>query len=133
LSEQACAEFEGDNMKKLTKTNPRLIKLVGDLRNRGYKDSVNLWIDISERLCRPTRRTPEVNLWKLDMYTKAGDIVLVPGKVLGDGNLGHKLTVSALKFSKKAYNEIIKKGGDAITVEELMKRNPRGKNVIIME
>ncbi len=126
-------EFKGDNMKRLTKTNPRLIKLVGDLRDRGYNDSVKLWIDISKRLCRPTRRMAEVNLWKLDMYTKEGDTVIVPGKVLGDGNLTHKVTVSALKFSKKAYNEIIKNGGEAITIEELMERNPHGKNVIIME
>jgi len=94
---------------------------------------VNLWVDISKRLCRPTRKMPEVNLWKLDMHTKDGDVVVVPGKVLGDGNLGHKITVSALKFSKKAYNEIIKSGGDAITIEELVERNPQGKNVIIME
>jgi len=126
-------EFKGDNMKRLTKTNPRLIKLVGDLRDRGYKGSVKLWVDISKRLCRPTRRMAEVNLWKLDMYTKEGDTVIVPGKVLGDGNLTHKVTVSALKFSKKAYNEIIKNGGEAITIEELMERNPHGKNVIIME
>jgi len=120
-------------MKKLNKTNPRLIKLVENLRNKGYKDSVNLWVDISKRLCRPTRKMPEVNLWKLDMHTKDGDVVVVPGKVLGDGNLGHKITVSALKFSKKAYNEIIKNGGDAITIEELVERNPQGKNIIIME
>ena len=120
-------------MKKLNKTNPRLTKLVENLRNKGYKDSVNLWVDISKRLCRPTRKMPEVNLWKLDMHTKDGDVVVVPGKVLGDGNLGHKITVSALKFTKKAYNEIIKNGGDAITIEELVERNPQGKNVIIME
>ena len=89
-------------MKKLNKTNPRLIKLVENLRSKGYKDSVNLWVDISKRLCRSTRKMPEVNLWKLDMHTKDGDVVVVPGKVLGDGNLGHKITVSALKFSKKA-------------------------------
>lgn len=120
-------------MKKLSKTNSRLIKLVEDLRNKGYKDSVNLWIEISKRLCRPTRNMSELNLWKLDMHTKEGDVVIVPGKVLGDGNLGHKITVSALKFSKKAYNDILKAGGDAITIEELMERNPQGKNVIIME
>jgi large subunit ribosomal protein L18e len=133
LSEQKCAEFEGDDMKKLKKTNPRLVKLVEDLREKGYTDNVNLWKEISRRLCRPTRRMAELNLWKLEKYTAEGDTVIVPGKVLGSGRLDHKLTVAALKFSEKAYSQITKAGGNAITIETLMEKNPQGTNVIIME
>ncbi len=120
-------------MKKLRKTNPRLIRLVDDLRKKGYDDDVSLWVEISERLRRPTRRMAELNLWKLEKYTEEGETVVVPGKVLGAGRLDHSVTVSALKFSKKAYNEITKNGGEAITIEELVERNPQGENVRIME
>ena len=120
-------------MKRLKKTNPRLIKLVEHLREKGYTDNVALWVEISKRLCRPTRRMSELNLWKLERYTAEGDTVVVPGKVLGAGRLGHKLTVAALKFSKKAYKSITDAGGDAITIEALVEKNPQGTNVIIME
>ncbi|MEA1992912.1 MAG: 50S ribosomal protein L18e [Euryarchaeota archaeon] len=120
-------------MKKLRKTNSRLIGLVEELRDKGYEEDVPLWVDISKKLCRPTRRMAEVNLWKLNKHTERGDTIVVPGKVLGAGRLEHELTVSALKFSKKAYRSITNAGGNAIAIEELVEKNPQGKNITIME
>lgn len=120
-------------MKKLRKTSPRLIQLVDDLRKKGYEENVDLWVELSKRLCRPTRQMAELNLWKLEKHTGEKETVVVPGKVLGAGRLDHRVTVSALKFSKKAYMKITENGGEALTIEELIERNPAGKDVRIME
>ena len=59
---------------------------------------------------------------KLDAIQKAlksGDLTI---KILGDGDLTKKLSVSATKFSKQATTKITAVGGEAI---ELPKPNPR--------
>ena len=35
-----------------------------------------------------------------------GILVIVPGKILGNGTLGHKLTVCAYSFSETALNKL---------------------------
>jgi len=52
---------------------------------------------------------------------KSGELII---KVLGDGDLTKKLTVSATKFSKTASEKITAAGGQAL---ELPKPNPRPK------
>ena len=64
-------------------------------------------------------------------YTKEGDIVLVPGKVLSMGELNKNVTVAGWRFSKSAEEKINRKG-KAITIQELMKQNPEGKKVRII-
>ncbi|MHC1604845.1 MAG: 50S ribosomal protein L18e [Candidatus Methanofastidiosia archaeon] len=118
-------------MKKIRKTNPNLVEIVENLRKRGYENNVALWIALSKKLSKASRKRSEVNLSKIDRFTKEGDTVAVPGKVLGTGNLNHKVTVAAFKFSETA-KERIGKEGEAISLEELMKRKPKGSNVKIL-
>jgi large subunit ribosomal protein L18e len=123
---------EGDDMKKLRKTNPNLISLITLLQKEGYKDSTPLWIDISKRLSRPTRQRSAVNISKINRYTKDGETVVVPGKVLGAGILDHSVTVSAFAFSQSA-REKISVQGRALTIEELLRENPKGTGIRILE
>ncbi|MFQ5892245.1 MAG: 50S ribosomal protein L18e [Candidatus Methanofastidiosia archaeon] len=118
-------------MRKLKKTNPNLVKLIEDLMNFGYKNKSMIWVYIAKRLAKPSRRMPEVNISKLNRFTKEGEIVLIPGKVLGSGNLDHSLTVSAFKFSKNAEKKI-KEKGKIVEIPELMKKNPKGTHVKVM-
>lgn len=119
-------------MKKMKKTNPNILSLIDFFIDKGYSENIPLWIDLSKRFRRPTRHLPEVNLSKINRYCKDGDVIIVPGKVLGSGDLEHKITVSAFKFSKSAM-EKINKSGRAITLYELYKENPKGSGVKIME
>lgn len=118
-------------MKKLKKTNPNLVSLINRLRIEGYKNEVPLWVDISKRLAKSTRQRVEVNLSRINRYTIEGDTVLVPGKVLGAGDLDHAVTVSAFAFSQTA-RERINAAGRALTIEELLKENPKGTGVKIL-
>jgi large subunit ribosomal protein L18e len=134
LSERAemRKSSEGEYMKKIQKTNPNLVSLIKLLQTEGYHNNVPLWIDISKRLSRPTRHKAEVNLSKINRYTEEGETVIVPGKVLGAGVLDHTVIVSAFAFSQSAREQINAKGR-TLTIQELLKENPQGKGVKILE
>jgi large subunit ribosomal protein L18e len=116
----------------LKKTNPNLIRLIELLRTEGYTNDVPLWVALSKRLAKPTRHKAEVNFSKINRYTKEGDTVVIPGKVLGAGSLDHTVTVAAFAFSHAA-REGINAVGRALSIEELLKENPKGTKVKIME
>ena len=56
----------------------------------------------------------------------------MPGKVLGAGSIGHKLTISAFQFSSGAKEKLEKAGAKIITLTELSKNNPSGKGIRII-
>jgi len=120
-------------MKRTGPTDINLRRLIRYLRKKSNEENVKIWKDIAWRLERPRRQRAEVNISRINRYTKEGDMVVVPGSVLGAGNLDHKVIVAAWKFSEKAKEKIIQAGGEAITIEELIERNPKGSGVIIME
>ena len=70
-------------------------------------------------------------MYKVAKYSKANDVIIVPGKVLGTGDLDHAVTVAAFGFSDEAEKKIAQKG-KVITIEALMKQNPTAKNVRIL-
>jgi large subunit ribosomal protein L18e len=57
-------------------------------------------------------------------------IVVFPGKVLGTGNISHKITLFSFSISNSAAAKIIEKGGKLITHSDLIEQNPTGKGVV---
>jgi len=110
----------------MKKTNPKLKKLIEDLSKKDEK----IWKDVAQRLSKPKKI--EVNLARINRYAKKGDNVLVPGKVLGYGNLDKVLTVSAFSFSKEAEKKIKNAGGMTMNIEELVVKNPKGSKIILL-
>ncbi len=109
-----------------------LRKLADDLASIGRKEGAPVWIRVAELLYKPTRSRITVNLSKINRYAKEGEMVLVPGKVLGAGRLEKKLVVAAYAFSETAIKKIKEAGGEAITLLEAAKRNPKGSNTRII-
>ncbi len=118
-------------MRKTGPTNPYMKKLIADLRSLGTKEKVKLWKRIADELEKPTRRRREVNLDRISRNTKKGETVIIPGKVLSKGELVHNIKVAAWKFSGTAEQKI-NKNGKAISIQELIKENPKGKGVRII-
>ncbi len=112
-------------------TNINLRKLVDELKKKSAEENVKIWKRIATDLERPTRIRRLVNISKLNRFTKKDDVIVVPGKVLGSGDIDHSVTVAAFTFSEQA-KEKINKMGKAISLAELLKKNPKGKNVKIM-
>lgn len=112
--------------------NPERRRLIEKLKLEGRGKKVNLWVRIAEELSKGRKNRRETNIWKINKYCKDGEFVLIPGKVLGYGNLEHKVNVVAFKFSKSAKEKIKSAGGEVISIEELLRRNPTGSKVKIL-
>jgi len=126
-------------MRRRRKTNPKLDKLIGDLKRIARENSAPVWRDIAKRLEKPRRSYAAVNLSKINRYSAPNDTILVPGKVLSAGVIEKPVTVAALGFSKKAFEKIRKCGegeekgkGKCISIEELAETNPKGSGVKII-
>ena len=117
-------------MARRKKTSTTLITTIKLLQMLSGKS--RLWADIAERIKKPRRLLAEVNLSKLSRYTSEGDVVVVPGKVLGSGDIRHKLTVAALGFSKTAMLKLRKAGCRCLTIRELAEMSPEGSGVKII-
>lgn len=113
--------------KRTGPTNPNLKRLIRTLRTTSGKEGVDIWRKIASELERQTRSRREVDIARLNRVTKAKETIIVPGKVLATGDINHDLTVAAWRFSAAAKQKI-----NAITIEELLKQNPKGKNIRIV-
>lgn len=119
-------------MKKVKTTNPELIKLIQDLKKKSRENKNELWRNLAERLSTSKRSRIALNVSRLNRYTKEGETVAVPGKVLGAGKATHPMTVAAFAFSDRAKSKILKAKGNCLSIRDLMEKNPTGKNVKLM-
>jgi large subunit ribosomal protein L18e len=102
-------------------------KLIRDL----WKTKQRIWKQVSKKLSGPRRNRIEANLYRINKKTKENDTIVVPGKILGLGDLNHRLTIACLDYSTSAKDKIEKSGSKLITIEELLEQNPEGKNIKI--
>ena len=112
--------------------NKELIDTIRMLRKSASEMKAPIWREAAEALSKPRSRRVTVNVSRINRYTKEGETILVPGKVLGAGKLDHPVTVAAFSFSKSAKIKISEAGGKAITIPELIEANPKGSNVRLM-
>jgi large subunit ribosomal protein L18e len=120
-------------VRKITKTNPNITELIRNLKKKSNSEEAAIWKDVAKRLGRSTRRKAQVNLSTINRHSSDDETVLVPGKVLGSGDLNHKVQVVALGFSKTAQEKIESAGGECLDIGTAMEQNPKGSNIRILE
>lgn len=108
------------------KANPILRELIEDCNKLASKSK--FWKKITKELSRSTRRMREVNIYKLNRVTKPKEQIIIPGKLLGIGELKHDLTIYCLKYSQSTKNKI----KNLFPIQELIKKNPEGKGTRII-
>ncbi len=119
-------------MKRTGSTNPILKELIRELKKASIDQDVAIWKRVATDLEKSTRSRRIVNLSKISRYTKENETIVIPGKVLGSGDLSHRLNVAAYKFSESALEKLQKIGAKAIPLKELIKENPKGKKIRII-
>ena len=112
--------------------NTMLDNTMWTLRTAYKKTKAPIWRGLQEELSGPRANRREVNVGKLAELTKSGEVLVVPGKILGTGNLGHKLTVCAYSVSEGAAKKIVSAGGKVISFEDLAKKHPDGRGVRVI-
>jgi len=92
-----------------------------------------IWEAASERLSSTKGNRVEVNVSRISRLAKAGEAVFVPGKVLGTGLIDKKVVIGAFSFSASARSKIEGAGGTALSVEQFVKKYPKGSGVKLVE
>lgn len=91
------------------------------------------WLEVAEILSSPRRKRAEVNLSEIDKNSKNNETILVPGKVLSQGELNKKIKIAAVNFSEKSKEKINKAGASFLSILELIKENPKAEGVKILK
>jgi large subunit ribosomal protein L18e len=102
------------------------------LRNALKKNKVPIWKAVIKELSRSRSNRREVNIGELAHVTKDKEVVIVPGKILGSGEISHKLTVWCFTISEVATRKILDAGGKMLPLDSLIKKYPDGKGVRII-
>jgi len=105
------------------KTNARLVETI-ELAKK------NNLLDLAKKLSGPTRLQSKVNLEDLNKLKE--DKILVVGKVLGNGQIERKISISALGFSKPAMEKLKKKGCETKTIRQEIEKNKKLEGVKII-
>lgn len=119
-------------MKQIQKTNPILIQLIKDLKKVSWAEEAPIWRTIAKSLEKSSQNWAKVNIGKLAKYCAKSEEIVIPGKLLGTGNIDFPVKVAAFNASAVAREKIIKAGGSVIKISDLVKSNPKGTNVKIM-
>jgi large subunit ribosomal protein L18e len=114
-------------------TNQFLKRSAVQLERRAKEEKVAIWSAAAEMLSRSAVNKVEVNLGHISRMVEGSSPVFVPGKVLGTGSVGKKLVIGAFSYSASARSKIVKAGGEALGVDEFLKRFPKGSGVRLVE
>jgi len=107
-------------------------KLIIKLKRQSRHPGGRIWHTLYDDLQSARRARVTVNVGDLQRNYTRGHVMVVPGKVLGDGIIEDKFDVAAVSFSAQARAKIESKGGQCLTLEEFMEKNPTGKNARII-
>jgi len=119
-------------MKRTGPTNSVTLQLISELKQVARAQDAPVWMRVATDLEKPTRQRHSVNVYKISKITNDGDTIVIPGKVLGMGDISRKVTVAAHTFSRQAAEKIAHAGGKTLAISELLKQNPKGKNVRVV-
>jgi len=107
-------------MKATGPTRKSTRDLIVKLEKLGRKNKKAIWLKVAEILSKPRRNRASINLWRLNKLAKKfpSKTFIMPGKVLGKGDVSGKITIAALDFSGEARKKIEAMKGKAISLEE---------------
>ena len=106
-------------------TNERKKEIISSL----YSKNEKIFHRIADELSKSSRQNVNVNLSKIEKYAKDKGAVIIPGKVLGNGELMKDVFVIAYSFSDSAYNKLKKK----LTIKEFIDKNQKIKGLQILK
>ncbi len=108
------------------------LEVIQYLEQAAKSNGSNIWSAVAKELSRVRKNRRQVNVRKISKYTAEGDTIVVPGKVLGDGLINHKVIVAAYRFTEGAEKKIKKAGGETLSIAELLEKNPKGSKIRLM-
>ncbi len=90
------------------------------------------WLEIAGIVSGSRRKRINLNLNEINKQVKKGEKIVVPGKVLSQGNIDKKIKIVALNFSEKAKEKLLKSGCEVSSILEEIKSNPSAEGIKIL-
>ena len=108
------------------KSNSKLIETI----IAGKKN--DSWNQVAGILSGPRRKKICINLEEINKNSKPGEVVVIPGKVLSQGNIDKKIKVVAFNFSEKAKEKLLSAKCDVSYILDEIKSNPSAKGIKVI-
>ena len=108
------------------KINPELVETIIKAKKN------DKWLGIASLLSAPRKLKISVNLEKIEKESKEGDTIIVPGKVLSQGDISKKIRIAALSFSQQAREKLKNRKCEIVTIKEEISKNKEAKGVKIL-
>lgn len=109
------------------KTNKELVEtIIAAKKNKA-------WLEVASVLSGPRRKRVNINLDEIKRQSKDGEKIIVPGKVLSQGELNKKIEIIALGFSERAKEKILKSGSKTLSIFEEIKKNPEANGIRVLK
>ena len=80
-----------------------------------------LWKRVYSLSAVPARNRRSVNLYKLEKNTIEGDNVIIPGKLLSEGKITHKLNVCAIEYSAATLKSLSSSNCKVLSLDDMLK------------
>ena len=113
----------------VTQAKVNMLKI---LKAASKENDAPIWAKVANYIQKSRSNQKIVNLTKIDQTTEDGNAVVITGKILGTGNISHKISVSSLSISNSAAKKIIESGGEVLQFSEMIQKFPTGKGVKII-
>jgi large subunit ribosomal protein L18e len=105
-------------------------KLIRQLENT----KILVFKEIASILKGKRRSRPEANLGHINRVVKDGDVIVVPGKLLGSGALEHKnVTIGALAWSESVAEKAKAAGAKLLSLPQMLEEYPKGSNIRLVK
>ena len=112
--------------------NQAKVNMLKILKKASRENDAPIWSKIADYVQKSRSNQKIVNLTKINETTEDGNAIIITGKVLGTGNISHKVLVSSFSISNSAAKKIKESGGEVLKFSEMIKKFPTGKGVKII-
>jgi large subunit ribosomal protein L18e len=109
------------------KSNPVLVEtIIAAKKNKN-------WNAVAAVLAGSKKNRSNLNLEEINEEAGEGEILVVPGKVLSQGEIKSGLKIVALDFSEKAKEKLLNAKCEVSTMLEEIKKNPEAKGIKVLK
>ena len=117
----------------MTASTPILRQAAVMLDRAAKQQKAPIWREASRLLSAEPQIRVEVNVGRISRLAAEGQALFVPGKVLGTGVMDKKIVLGAFSFSASARSKVESSGGSALSIEQFLKKYPKGSGVHLVK
>ena len=115
------------SIRKTQTTNQTLFNTIRNCTKVANKTGFGAYRAIAAKLAAPASQRAQVNLSKIEKNAQKGDVIIIPGKLLGTGTLSKQVTLVAFSASQSALDKLKESKSEYMTIDEYISKKPQSK------